>query len=66
MEKGIKIGRLFIPPSYKYWLLYSFTTVLFVVVMYMKELPFYIVMGVILIFTGLRNYKAGKGKNRNV
>lgn len=65
VEKDIRIGRIVIPSSHKYWLLYSLTTILFVIVCIYKGLPGYTVMGIILIFTGLRNYKAGKGKKSN-
>jgi hypothetical protein len=61
--KDVRIGRVVLRSSHKYWLLYSLTTILFVIVCAYKGLPGYTVMGLILIFTGLRNYRAGrKGK----
>jgi len=60
--KDVRIGRIVISSSYKYWLLYSLVSVIFVIVCAYKGLPGYTIMGIILIFTGLRNYRAGKRK----
>jgi len=64
VEKDVRIGRVVISSSHKYWLLYSFTTILFVIVCAYKGLPGYTVMGFILIFTGLRNYQVGLKKRK--
>lgn len=46
--------------SYKYWLLYTLASILYVINMiYLETIP-YTVMGVILLVTGIRNYMKGR------
>ena len=48
--------------SYKYWLLYSFASILYIITMiHLGSIP-YSVMGAILLVTGVRNYIKGRKK----
>lgn len=48
--------------SYKYWMLYVLSSIIYVINMiYLGSIP-YAIMGVILLLTGIKNYKAGRKK----
>ena len=46
--------------SYKVWILYTISSIMFTIVMLCKNLPGMSIMGVFLIGTGIHNYFEGK------
>ncbi|RLG13659.1 hypothetical protein DRN69_05235 [Candidatus Pacearchaeota archaeon] len=46
----------------KAWLFYSGTTILFIIVCHNRNLPGLTFMGIVLFFTGLKNYWVSRGQ----
>lgn len=46
--------------TYKIWIVYTFASVMFTTVMFLKHLPGLTIMGLILICTGIKNYLEGR------
>ena len=49
---------------YKVWLLYAFASFLFTIVCVYNRIPGLSVMGVILLFVGLKNFRSERKKRR--
>lgn len=52
--------------SYKWWALYVFASILYIITITYNGLYWYSLMGTILLFTGLKNYVVGKKKIYNL
>jgi len=50
--------------NYRWWLLYAAGSVLFTITMVLKQSIGYTIMGIILSFTGINNYRAGRLKEK--
>ena len=46
--------------SYKWWLLYIFASIFYVITMLKAHLYWYVCVGIILLCTGIRNYLKGR------
>jgi len=59
----IMISITMVIKSYKWWILYVASCVLYIVVMFHSGLAWYALMGIYLFITGIRNYTLGKKKD---
>ena len=50
--------------SYKWWLLYSFASVCFIIVCFSNHITGLTLMGCFLLATGIKNYVIGKRKDK--
>jgi len=53
-----------ISKSYKWWILYCFSSILFTIVCFYNKIYGLTLMGVCLFFTGINNYRIGKKNDK--
>lgn len=52
-----------VPKHYKWWLMYSFSAVLWTALCYSKDLWFGVATNILLFAIGIRNFLKGRGKH---
>ena len=56
----IMVSITMVIKSYKWWLLYSISSMFYIIVMFYSKLNWYALMGLYLLVTGIRNYILGR------
>ena len=60
---GTVVTLNLVEKHYKVWLWYSFFGIMYITVTAYNKIPGLTIMGIILLFTGIRNYYIGRKKN---